>query len=229
MSASRTATVDDVLAALPSGGSVLLTGAGREALGRLPAQLLRAAVDPDDAALLVTTEDAGERVARRVTNPGDGPHRSRVGVVDATSSGRRGSDPADRIWHASSPVDFNGAAAGIDRCFDALAAQGHDAVHVLYDTLTTPFLSADSSTVARYAHHVSLQVADRPGIGLFPVHTNVTGDRDVARLKHLFDAAVEVRKSGGDRQVRCAGVEGDWRDWRDLQDGDASSGFAGIV
>jgi len=229
VSASRTATVDEVLAALPCDGSVLLTGAGREALGRLPAQLLRAAVDPADAAVLVTTEDAGERVARRVTHPGDAPDRSRVGVVDATSSGRRGADPADRVWHASSPVDFNGTAAGIDRCYDALATQGHDAVHVLYDTLTTPFLSADSSTVARYAHHVSLQVADRTGIGLFPVHTNVTSDRDVARLKHLFDAVVAVRKSGGDRQVRCAGVECDWRDWRELRDGDVGSGFAGIV
>lgn len=229
MNTSRAATVDDVLAALPAGGSVLLTGAGRETLGRLPARVLRAAVDAGDAALLVTTEDAGERVARRVTDPCDGPNRSRVGVVDATPSSRRRTDSTNRIWHASSPVDFNGTAAGIDRCFDALAAQGNDAVHVLYDTLTTPFLSADSSLVVRYAHHVSLQVADRAGIGLFPVHTNVTSDRDVARLKHLFDAQVEVRKLGGDRQVRCTGVAGDWRDWRDLRAGDADGGLAGIV
>jgi len=226
---SAIATVDDVLAALPTGGNVVLTGASRETLGRLPGRLLRAAVGVHDAALLVTTEDSGRRFARRIVGPSDGPDRSRVGIVDAPPTGRRRTDPAANTWHVSSPVDFNGTATGIDRCFDKLAADGCQTVNVLYDTLTTPFLSADSSMAARYAHYVSLQVADREGIGLFPVHTNVTSDRDVERLKHLFDALVEVRKCGGGRQVRCSSVECDWSDWRDLRSGDADAGFTGIV
>jgi len=226
---SAIATVDDVLAALPTDGNVVLTGASRETLGRIPARLLRSAVGVRDAALLVTTEDSGQQIARRVTGPADAPDRSRVGVVDATPTGRRRTDPAANLWHASSPVDFNGTCTAIERCFDKLEVQGHDDVHALYDTLTTAFLSADSSTAVRYAHYVSLQVADRSGIGLFPIHTNVTCTRDVARLKHLFDALVEVRKCGGERQVRCSGVEDDWRDWRDLRGDDADVGFSGIV
>ncbi|SNZ18048.1 hypothetical protein SAMN06269185_3216 [Natronoarchaeum philippinense] len=226
MSTPQTRTVGDVLAALPDNGSVLVSGAGRETLGRLPYQLLRSSVGVDDAAVIVTTEDAGDRLVRQFTNSGDSPARSRVGVVDATPSGHRQATPEDGIWSASSPVDFNGTGAGIDRCHDHLDG---DAVHLLYDTLTTPLLSADSETVARYAHHVSLRVDDSPGIGLFPIHTNVTSERDAARLKHLFDAHVEVRKCGGERQVRCSGVDNDWCGWQDLQDGDATTEFSGIV
>lgn len=229
MNVPEVRTVADVLDALPASGNVLVAGAGRETLGRFPVHLLRAAVGVDDAALLVTTEDAGDRLRRRVTDPRDGPDRSRVGVVDATPTGRRRVDRDANVWHASSPVDFNGAGGGIDRCYDRLEADGRDAVHLLYDTLTTPFLSADSETVVRFAHHVALQADDRTGIGLFPVHTNVTTERDVAHLKHLFDALVEVRKRGGGRQVRCSGVDGDWCNWYDLPEGDAVGEFTGVV
>lgn len=226
---SQLRTVADVLSALPSGGSVLVTGASSETLGRLPYRLLRAATDARDGALLVTTDDPAERLVQRFADRSDGPHSARVGVVDATPCGYRRADAEEGVWYASSPVDFNGTGVGVDRCYQHLEQTGAATVNMLYDTLTTPFLSADSSTAFRFSHHLTLQAAEHDGIELFPVHTNVTTDRDVARLKHLFDALVEVRKRGGDRQVRCSGVEGDWHDWYRLPDGDVESDSAGIV
>ena len=228
-SVSGVRTVAEVLEALPSGGSVLVAGASSETLGRLPYRLLRSATGATDGALLVTTDDPADRLVRRFTESPDAPDGARVGVVDATPNGRRHADADAGVWRVGSPVDFNGTGIGIDRCHRHLRTTGAERVHMLYDTLTTPFLSADSDTVVRYAHHLTLQAEDHDGIGLFPIQTNVTGDRDVARLKHLFDALVEVRKRGGTRQVRCSGVDGDWRDWYDLPDGDDAGEFAGLV
>lgn len=233
-------TVADVLAALPTDGSVLVAGASEATIGRLPYRLLASASaggdrSPDDAgpeaadgAAVITTRESADRRARQFGELPGSPDRRLICGVDATPSGRRRADPDRGRWRAASPVDFDGTGAAVDRSLALLDERGAGAVHVLYDTLTTPLLSADSRIVARFAHHLTLQVADAGGIGIFPVRTNLTGDRDVARLKHLFDALVEVRRRGGERQVRCSGVGGDWREWHPM-DGDAASEFVGVV
>lgn len=208
--------------------NVLVTGPAEKTVGDVPRRLLGTVRRDDDGVVLVTTETPGV-VARQRLRRDLGVDDARLGVVDCTPKDRSDSDPGDLLWRVSAPTDFTGAGIAIRECMDALAARGATAVHVLFETLSTLLVSVESEMVFRYAHHLTMRVGSRDGVGLFPVYTNVTTGTDLERLRHLFDAQVEVRQRGGQREVRCSGFEGTPTGWLPLADApgeaDIDAGF----
>lgn len=196
--------------------NVLVSGPSEKTLGEVPERLVRTVCGPDDAVLLVTTETPAIVARQQVRRELDVDDL--FGVVDCTPKDQGDSSPEDLVWRVSSPTDFTGAGIAIRECMDALADRGATAVHVLFETLSTLLVSVESEMVFRYAHHMTMRVGSRNGVGFFPVYTNVTTGTDLERLKHLFDAQVEVRRRGGRQEIRCSGFGETPTGWLPLAD-----------
>jgi hypothetical protein len=207
----------DLLSA--SGGAVetvLVAGPTRESVGRVPERLLGAAVAEGDGAVAVTTERRADSAVDRLGRAGVPDERQ--GVVDCTDAGHGLRSDADGLrWGVPSPTEFTGTGIAVSECLDALADRGVGVVHLLYDSLSTPLVATDAETVWIHAHQLVTR-GDRQGVAVFPVYTNLTGGRDRARLEHLCDAAVEVRRREGDRHVRVTGTDRGRGEWRPLPD-----------
>lgn len=220
-------TVRELVSVLPETANVLITGASSAALGRIHGTLLRFAVDERDGAIVVSTEESADNLLHRLEGVCEPSPGAECAFVDATPKDARRAEPNRNVWQSRSPVDFNGSALALQRCYRALS--DCETVHLLFDTLTTPLLSADSATVLRYAHHVMLEGGSKNGLQLFPVSTNVTTDRDVTHLKHLVDGVIQVRTRRGERQIRLFGWPDTPDQWVSFQEIDRENGSAGLV
>lgn len=211
---TRDETIADVL---PPGGrlvrsDILVAAPTGDSLRGIPERVLAAGAGADDGAVVVSTRHQGsvvdERLADRTPLSAD-----RIGVVDCTPSGngRRRND--DLEWAVNSPGDLTGSGIALEECMDALSERGIDRVHVLFDTLSTLLVSVEVGTVLQYVHHLTTGTEPPAGIGVYPVHTNVVDDRDLARLEHLFDGMIEVRRRDGRREVRRRGFETPPSEW----------------
>lgn len=225
---SRVKDIDELRSAFPEDASILVTGACTETIGTLHQELLWSAVDDDEGAVIVTTEDAATQIRRRFDRSTAFAPTSGLAVVDETPKDRRHADPERNVWKTSSPVDFGGAMLALRRGYESLAIE-YDTVHLLFDTLTTPLLAADSTTVMRFAHQVMLEGGSKTGLQLFPVFTNVTSKSDVTKLKHLSEGMIEVRKRGGKRQVRLRGPPETPNEWFDLPEQESEHDVRGFV
>lgn len=225
---SRIKQIDELRAAFPADASVLVTGTCPETVGSLHHELLCSAVDDDEGAVVVTTEDTADGVRRRFDRSRRFASTSGLAVVDETPKDRRHAEPDRNVWKTSSPVDFSGAMLALRRGYESLAVE-YDTVHLLFDTLTTPLVRADSSTLMRFAHQVLLEGGSTAGLQLFPVFTNVTATSDVTKLKHLSEGMIEVRKRGGKRQVRLRGSPETPAEWFDLAEYDSAFDIRGFV
>jgi len=189
------------------GTDVLVAGPSAEAVRGIPESILESAGGVRDGALAVTTRGPGEVVAEKLAaiDCFDG---DLVGVVDCSPHG----DPPVDDWRplyqrVSSPGDLTGGSMAVVDSLETLGERGADRVHLLYDSLSTVFISSSTSAAVRYVHQVTLQRGYPRGVGVYPVYTDVTTDRDLERLKHFADALVEVRIRGRARQVRCRGID----------------------
>ncbi|QSG01577.1 DUF7504 family protein [Natranaeroarchaeum sulfidigenes] len=214
---SRVKDIDEIRTEFPEDASVLVTGTCTETIGSLHQELLWSAVDDDEAAVVVTTEDTAEGIRRRFDRSAAFTSTAGLAVVDGTPKDRRHAEPERNVWKTSSPVDFGGAMLALRRGYESLAVE-YDTIHLLFDTLTTPLLATDSSTLMRFAHQVMLEGGSKTGLQLFPVCTNVTSNSDVTKLKHLSEGMIEVRKRGGTRQVRLRGPPETPNEWLDLSE-----------
>jgi KaiC/GvpD/RAD55 family RecA-like ATPase len=212
---------DDVLT---SHRDLLVAGPSEETVRTVPSRLLARAARPDDGAVLVTNREAARTILDRMTREVPTLNRERVGVVDCTPTHDMvRANRRERHWNVPSPVDLTGSLRAVHECLETLDEQGRGSEHLVFDSLTTLLLSADSETVIRYAHQLLLLSGSRTGLALFPVYTNMTDGTDFERLKHLFDGLVRVRRRNGTRQVRCVGIQGTPDEWVTLAETPAAS------
>lgn len=205
--------------ALAPGTSVLITGATEGTVGDLPSRLFSARAGPGVGGVLVTTRGAATELAGTVATPLDAFEDELAALVDCTPRAGLGTaTPGDLVWEASSPTAFSTIGGAIERSLAALTERGATAGYVLFDTLTTPLLTADPDLVARFAHGVVRVIAAADAVGLFPVYTNTTKERALERLRHLFDAQIQVRTSGGRREIRPRGLSGVPAEWVAIAD-----------
>lgn len=216
---TRDETIADVLPPRGrlAGSDVLVAAPTGDSLRGIPERVLTAGAGPGDGAVVVSTRHRGsvvdERLADRTPLSAD-----RIGVVDCTPGGngrRRNGD--DLKWAVNSPGDLTGSGIAVEECVSALGNRGIDRVHVLFDTLSTLLVSVEVGAVLQYVHHLTTGAEPPAGIGVYPVHTNVLDERDLARLEHLFDASVEVRRRDGARQVRRRGFDAPLSEWVPLE------------
>ncbi|WP_435333592.1 DUF7504 family protein [Haloarchaeobius sp. TZWWS8] len=213
---SRTYRLSDVLSEglLARNRDLLVAGPSPETVRTIPERLLGLAADAGDGAVVVTNRDAAETMADRLVGQVPALDRERTGIVDCTPTHDVGrATPDDLRWSVPSPTDLTGANMAVHDCMETLWSRGVSARHLMFDSLSTLLVSADSGTVTRYAHQLLLLASSHDGVSLFPVYTNMTEGTDFERLKHLFDGLVLVRRRGGGRQIRCVGIDGAPAGW----------------
>ncbi|WP_435359238.1 DUF7504 family protein [Haloarchaeobius sp. DFWS5] len=197
--------------------NLLVAGPSPETVRTVPSRLLDRAAEPGDGAVLVTTRDAPRTVLDRMSRAATTLGRDRLGVVDCTPTHDVvRSSPRDLHWSVPSPTDLTGTSMAVHECLETLWKRDVDRRHLVFDSLSTLLVSADSETVTRYAHQLLLLSESREACTLFPIYTNVTDGTDFERLKHLFDGMIRVRRRNGQRQVRCVGIDGAPTGWMTL-------------
>lgn len=200
---------------VPTHESVLVTGPSEHTLDGVVPRLVETRAEPAGG-LVVTTRDGAVELTSGRRKCLDAFADGRVGVVDCTPGTTTGVDRDRLHWRVTAPTEFTGIGMAISDGLDELAERGVDTPWVVFDTLSTAFVSADSTDVLRFAHAVHAQVTARGGIGVFPVYTNVTTGTDLERCKHLANAHVAVRKRGGARRMRVRGSSTAPDGWRPL-------------
>jgi len=205
---------------VPARGSVLVTGPSEHTLDGVVERLV-ATRQGSAGGLVVTTRDG--TVDLHAPRHGalaafaDGA----AGLVDCTPGTAAGADRDSLRWEVASPTAFTSIGMAVSDGLAALADRGVEVPWVVFDTLSTPFVSADSAAVVRFAHAIHSQVTARGGVTVFPVYTNVTTGTDLARCEHLANVHVDVRRHDGDRRFRVRGHPSAPSGWLPLESTDA--------
>ncbi len=190
---------------VPTHESVLVTGPSEDTVDGVVRRLV--GTRPGLAGgLVVTTRDGTVELVSGRQNATDAFADGAAGIVDCTPGTTTEVDRDGLRWRVTSPTEFTGIGMAISDGLDALAERGVETPWVVFDTLSTSFVSGPSNDVIRFAHAVHSQVTARGGICVFPVYTNVTTGRDLERCKHLANTHVAVRKRGGSRRLSVTGL-----------------------
>lgn len=203
-------------AELRAGTQVLVAAESAADLRGVPELVLEMGVETGDGAIVVSTEDPDQIIADRVSGL-EGLAPETVGVIDCTP-GVSDAHRSGSLFHAlAAKNDLTGVSMALSDCTRALRHQGVDRIHLLYDSLTPVLFAEDPDVAVRFVHHLMGRTSAADGIGVYPVYTNMTSDRGLARMKHLADAFVEVRRQGEERQVRCRGFRAAPTGWTPLE------------
>lgn len=203
------------------GRSVLFTAPTPRTLGDLPRRALSDRVGTDEALIAASTRESGPTLERALSGVGlSGP----VGTIDCTPKRDDARDDPDRLrWTVLSPADLTGTSIVMEKALDRVAEWGPERCHLMYDSLSATMTGADTDTVVRFVDHAN-RVTD--GVNVYVAYSGVLSDRELARLKTAVDAAVEVRRDAGDRQVRCRRLPGAPERWTTLGPVDAGTAVA---
>jgi hypothetical protein len=203
---------------VPPTTSVLVTGRSSATVEGVARELVASRQGPAGG-VLVSTRNPSVDLVTGTESVLDGFDDARTGVVDCTPG--RGTSFAGRdalTWQVSGPTEFTGIAVAVSECLATLRERGVRTPWVVFDSLSTLLVSADSTDVVRFAHSLHAQVTVAGGIAVFPVHTNVTDGMDLERCKHVANVQVEVRKRAGTRQYRVRGLDDAPASWHALGD-----------
>lgn len=203
-----------------NGRSVLFTAPTPKVLGDLPRRALADRIGGEEALIAASTRESAPTMERTLSAAG---MTDPVGVIDATPKRDDARDDPDRLrWTVLSPGDLTGTSIVMEKGLSALGDRVAGC-HLLYDSLSSTMKSADADRVVRFVDHVNQMTG---GVNAYVAHSAVLTDLEMARLKTAMDAAVEVRKKGGDRQVRCRRLPGAPGNWTTLGPVDRSPSVA---
>jgi hypothetical protein len=163
----------------------------------------------EGAPLWVTTTDAAGRVRSDVGRPD-------LRVVDAVTR-QSGTAPEadDRTWYAASPADLTGLGMRVSEGLEA--ANAADPPVVFLDSVSTLLLYADLERVYQFLHVVTSRIDALDGRSVHLLHTDGTGETDVATLTQLYSHVLETRRQDGAVQFRVTGRGLPEPEWRDVE------------
>lgn len=177
--------------ALLEAGPLNLLVSGPPLLGKTAfvVDVVEAARDADRDALLVTTTHGADRLLESVEG---------VDVVDCTPT-----DVDDeRVNNVSSPGDLTGISMPVS---EFLAGSTRPVVG--FDSVSALLMYAGKENVFRFLSVLTTHVANRDGLGLFPIDTGSHEAETARTFDQLFDGHVEFRDGADGRQIRAMGID----------------------
>lgn len=182
-------SVSNVLLLAPSIGSVE-SDACHTLLGQTP---------PESTNVLgVTfTQTPAERVERWQEHA-DGPP-ARGGIV---AVGQTGSDVDEHAWaikEVENPTDLTGVGIELSELLSGMAAvaeEENETIVACFDSVTSLLQYADLQRTFRFLHVVTGRIKSVDGLGHFHVDPAAHSEQDLATIRGLFDAVVEVNEDG---------------------------------
>lgn len=200
------------------GTSILVSGPTMTGKDDLLFELVGTGVDRDKAGIVVTTDDEGEVTLDEVRSYGDG-EGSLLSAIDCRAdSGReqRELDDGAFVYSVAEPSAFTGIGIGITKCFDRMEEADVSNGRLALTSLSTMVRYADRKTVFKFCHVLSQRLDSAGYVGFFTLNTGAHDDQTVQVIKQAFDANVEIRQEGGERQARLLGVNTNPTEWRSL-------------
>jgi hypothetical protein len=187
--------------ALDPGSSLLVSGPAFSGQQDVLFDVLAAGGNPDEGALVVTTDLAGERVRRA--------YRDRTGggddlyVVDARGGATGTQSGGERLQTVSSPGDLTGIGINVVRCLRALRDRGVDRVRIGLHSISTLVQYLDHVTVFQFLHTLvgRVQATDH-----MLVASLVDGpdERTFATVGSMFDVLLQIREQDDGLESRVS-------------------------
>jgi hypothetical protein len=141
------------------------------------------------------TQSAAEWVEEWDDRVGDQPARGGVVAV-----GQGGADVPGADWRVAtveSPSDLTGIGIELSELLSTMAEAADDEpVSVCFDSITSLLQYADLQRTFRFLHVVTGRVKTVDGVGHFHIDPAAHTDQELATLKGLFDAVVDVDEDG---------------------------------
>lgn len=123
---------------------------------------------------------------------------SRGGMVSIGQAEASVEDPAWAVEAIEAASDLTGIGIKLSELLTSMAdaAEDDEAIAVCFDSVTSLLQYADLQRTFRFLHVVTGRIKTVGGVGHFHVDPEAHSNRDLATLKGLFDAVVEVDDDG---------------------------------
>jgi hypothetical protein len=141
------------------------------------------------------TQSAAEWVEDWDEYAGEPPAR---GGIVAIGQQQGDGDANWRVATVENPSDLTGIGIELSELLSTIAgAAGDEPLSVCFDSITSLLQYADLQRTFRFLHVVTGRIKTVGGVGHFHIDPAAHTDQELATLKGLFDAVVEVDEDGG--------------------------------
>lgn len=212
------------LSSIPQ-GSYLLSGPANTGKLDWCLEFLLGESGNETPGVMVTTNDAGERVRSRLdylcpeftAESATGTDAPRLqyddyGIVDCTNGTEFGGTTGANIRHVSSPGDLASVGIELTNELERLGASTRG-VRLGFHSLTTALMYADRRALFKFLHVLRSRLKSVDGTSVFALDTSIHDEQTVRTLAGCTDGVLEIRasESGTDlKSVDIAGVPSTW-------------------
>lgn len=210
--------VSDVLglSEIRAGTNLLVMGAPMTGKYDLLCDSLADGHRQDEAGLVITTQNNGERVRRDVDSRLPDDADPQLGIVDCVSQ-ERGMGQAEHqlTRYVSSPGDFTGVGMASSKFLEQFAQQDYQ-TRVALDSISQLLMYADVKTVFRFLHILTGRISAADALGFGTLDADAHDDQTVNTIRQLFDGLVETRAGENGRELRVRGLPEAPTEWREF-------------
>jgi hypothetical protein len=142
------------------------------------------------------TTSPSEWIDEWTDRAGEAPARG--GIVAIGQAEANTGDPAWQVATVENPSDLTGIGIELSEVLSTMAdAAGDDEpLFVCFDSITSLLQYADLQRTFRFLHVVTGRIKTVGGVAHFHIDPAAHTDQEIATLKSLFDAVVEVEEDG---------------------------------
>jgi len=197
------------------GTNILVRGPGDSGAREVALRLTQPEPYRNEGRLLLSADVSGRHLLDRASEVGDGVDPERVGVVDCSGIADEDHrfDHHDRI---EGPGDVMAIEMAVATLYETLRAKGFDRIRFGVFSVSTMLAHADLRTVSRFVHMLTGRIIATGDLGVFYIDSSLDGDVTVEVIEHFCEHTVEVRRTGGEVELREGGARDGRRDWRPL-------------
>ncbi|MBN2110317.1 MAG: recombinase RecA [Methanosarcinaceae archaeon] len=200
--------LDGLLGGIREGTNLMMIGPSMSRKDELLDAIIFRNINNDDAAILVSTREPGERILSLFEEQGIDTSSVNIGVVDCvTKTLGMGAPDTNNIKRASSPVDLTGIGVKISQFLEEfLVEKNIGKVRLCINSLSTILMYSNLQTVFRFLHVFTGRVKAAGGFGLYVVEDEMHDPQTIATLKQLFDGMIEIKEIGDSYAMRVVGL-----------------------
>lgn len=197
------------------GTNILVKGAADSGAREVALRLTQPEPYRNEARLLLSADVSGRHLLDRASEVSDALDPERVAVVDC--SGIADEDHRfEHHDHIEGPGDVMAIEMAVATLYETLRASGFDRVRIGVFSVSAMLAHADLRTVSRFVHMLTGRIIATGDIGVFHVDTSLDGDVSVDVIERFCERTVEVRRTGGEVELREYGFGSETGEWRSL-------------
>jgi hypothetical protein len=197
------------LAEIRPGTSVLVTGPTHEGSRDLALRMLRG--PPEEAAILITTNQRASRVADDCRRLGIEIDTERTAILDCVGTDEQ-RVPA-RVLPVSGPSDLTGIGMRFSDVQVEFGRTGHERVRTGLLSVSTLLSFSDLRTVSRFVHTLVGRIDSVDGLGVLFIDPGSHDERAIRTLAQFCAGRIEVREGDDGPELRARGLADQSREW----------------